>query len=673
MRYQAISISKYPDVIARFGITLIIMTLANLVYAQFPSSRDDDFNQGVRRPGEIRFDRDTSQQAIEEVQDTFGIFYFFIDNPDQIFPWQDTTLLELHQYDPTKKGQPTYSTLGNFGSAHQFLTYQPSTRQGFDVGYHQYDAYYIQPEQLQFNLIAFPFSQVAYSRGATQSDGFFKGKFSRNFSDGFRYTIQAQTIRQLGVARQYPRQRLEQAAVGTGLWWDAPSGNYDGFLYFTSNSTQTEENGGVITPPVVSDGAIGGVSPQTATVFLPDRASTRHAHKTVGYLQQLKLFQNDSIPKEGERNFTATHKIELQFNSYKFSDNFDVTSENARRAYYGDLLTDSRGIRVFIRHNMLQNTFQLSTFRKATQQKDEIATEKDRIQVGLTHKIHFVEQDGLDTVLNNLLLTGRIDFRLKNRIQLNTYGHLDFLDNRGDFRLRGDLLLNVGKIGQLSATFINQAYQPSLVQDQFYVAQRSVWNNSFKKTFETSLQGNLSLPSLKLTISGSNHLISNYIYFDTDAKPKQLDDLLNVVQISIQHQLKVGIIHFHNILTSQATNQAVFRTPNWFTKHSLFIESKLFKKVLEFQIGIDLRMNQNYLANYYQPLIGQFQLQENQEIAVYPMLDAFLNLKVNDLRFFLKTESLVNIFQPEKLYYEVAQYPYPLYYLRFGLDWRFVN
>ncbi|NJK83703.1 MAG: putative porin [Saprospiraceae bacterium] len=481
MPNQALSKSSPIFGIARFGIAIVLMTCAHLLYAQFPSSRDDDFNQGVRRPGEIRFERDTSQQEIEAVQDTFGVFYFFIDNPNQVFPWQDTTLLHLHQYDPTKKNDEAYRTLGNFGSAHQFINYQPSNRKGFDIGYHQYDAYYIQPEQLQFNLIAYPFSQVAYSKGATQSDGFFKGKFSRNFNDGFRFTIQAQTIRQLGVARQYPRQRLEQAAVGTGLWWDAPNGNYDGFLYFTSNSTQADENGGVISLPVVGDGAIGGINPQTATVFLPDGASTRHAQKTVGYLQQWKLFQNDSIIKPAERNFTATHQVEWKTSSYKFFDNFDADSEELRRAYYGDLFTDTRGLRVFIRHNTIQNTFQLSTFRKAATQSDELAAEKDRIQVGIAHHLHFIHQDGVDTTLNNLLLTGRIDFRLKNRIQLNTYGHLDFLDNRGDFQLRGDLMLDVGKIGQLSATFINQAYQPALVQDQFYVTQKQIWNNNFKK------------------------------------------------------------------------------------------------------------------------------------------------------------------------------------------------
>ncbi len=678
------------------------LTFSVTVQAQFSNRGNNDLGGGFGQ--NTGFQQDSLGDYVES-QDTFGVYYFYMDNPNEIVEVEDTSLLNFHLYDPTKNRRIDYKTLGNFGSAHQPLLYESEFRQGFDVGYHQYDLYYIKPEQLQFNVLEKPYTSVFYSQGSSQSDGMFKGKFSRNFSDGFRFTIQSSSIRQLGTAEQYPNQRVEDVAVGTGLWFDAPSENYDGFLYFTSNTTQAQENGGITTLPTSNDDAPGGNTAQTATVLLPNNTGTRYAQKSVGLLQHFELFQpkkttqrqrkkimtpsdttqvdtltqieiQKDIPPDAvkgkvrNRVFTATHKVQFDNRIFKFADNFSSTDAsviNARKAYYGDLFTDERGLRSFIRHNSLQNTLNLSTVRQSNQ------SEQDRIEVGLMHKIHILEQGGQDSTLNNLFLKGRIDFSILKQVQLRTSGHLGLLANAGDYRVKGALDLDFGKIGNLSAIFISQAYQPNLVQDQFYVTQQKVWDTNFKKTFETSIQGEYEIPTLNLSFTGAYHLINNYIYFDTLAMPQQLEAPLSIINFTAQHHLKLGILHFRNLLALQVTTQDVFRTPNWFSKHSLFMETGLFKKALEFQLGVDFKINETYFGTYYQPLIGQFQLYNQQAIEFFPALDAFLNVRIKQVRIFVKTENLGNLIQPNKLYYQTARYAYPQFFLRMGLNWIFIN
>ncbi|MEM9887729.1 MAG: putative porin [Bacteroidota bacterium] len=689
--------------------------------AQFPGDR----SQGGFNTQNAPIGGTQQSQADRDTRDTFGVYYFYADQPNLIEKLDDTTLFQFDIYNPVYQKEVQYAHLGNFGSAHQPILYETPFRQGFDVGYHQFDAYYIQPEEVQFKVLEKPFSRVFYSRGATQADGYFKGQFNRNFADGLSITIEGKTIRQLGDDRQYPNQRVEDEAVGFGMWWNAPSENYDGFLYFTSNTTSQEENGGLINVPISGDSIVlGGSASNTADVFLPSGTRTRHAHKTVGYRQYLKLIKTkkqapvpsarapnfskgnllldstrvdtipidirqkdsieianpeskttklDSIPtKSNRRAFIAVHKIQFASNNYKFFDT--QADEEGRAAYYGPLFTDSRGLRNFISWQELENSFQLSTFRSSKNQSNQQGIdESDRLEIGLTHKLHLLEQDQRDSILNNLFITGKLNFNIKNRFKLSTYAHLGLLANAGDFRLSGNLFFDVGKVGNLSIDFVNQAYEPFLIQQEFYVSQRPVWQQDLRKTISTSLTGVYELPSFNLRLSGGYHLINNFIYYDVTAAPIQAEEALNILQLNASHKFRFWKFIFQNQIAFQVTTQDFFRTPNWISYHRLYLDAKIFKGALDFQLGAELRMNDAYFANTYQPLLGQFHLQDRQEINFYPALDAFLNVKIKTVRAFLRTENLTNFLTENTFYYQVAAYAQPLFYLRFGFDWRFVN
>ncbi|MEM8525781.1 MAG: putative porin [Bacteroidota bacterium] len=678
------------------------------------------------------------ESNFQETVDTFGVFYFYANQPNGIKQLDDTTIYQFDIYDPANQESVRYANLGNFGSSHRPFYYATPFRQGFDVGYHQFDLYYIQPENVQFNILEKPFTRIFYSRGATQSDGYFKGQFSRNFADGLSFTIEGKTIRQLGESRQFPNQRVEDEAVGTGLWWNAPNEKYDAFLYFTSNSTEQEENGGIETPPIEGDAlVVGGSNSQTADVFLPNGTQTRHSHRTAGFKHYLKFTKQDTA-KNASREFTAFHKIQFQSSNFKFSDELRDTA--GRRDYYGEqLYVDRRGLRNFIRWQVLENTVQLGTFRlkgksnagvpkaavdipldtamiapirkelspvdtlnqdssslynprgarersttnaKTTAlSKEELnrivnqsIKESDRIEVGLTHKLNFLQQDLQDSIINNLFVTGRLDFRLKDRVQVKTYVHLGLLANAGDYRLSGDLFFDIGKIGKLSAQFVNQAYEPYLIQQELYVSQRPVWQQDLRKTISTSLTGSYHLPAARLRVRGGYHLVNNFVYYDTLAIPQQAENALNILQLAANHHLKLWKIHFENQIVLQATTQDFYRTPAWLSSHRLYLDATLFKKTLNFQLGGELHMNEPYSAEGYQPLVGAFHLSPNrEEVNFYPALDLFFNAKIRTMRFFVKAENVTDFLTQNYFYYQTANYAQPLFLLRFGFDWRFVN
>lgn len=233
--------------------------------------------------------------------------------------------------------------------------------------------------------------------------------------------------------------------------------------------------------------------------------------------------------------------------------------------------------------------------------------------------------------------------------------------------------MSVGKLGQLEVAAASQASEPFLIQQEFYVSQRPIWQQDLRKVIHSQIKATYTLPILNFSVTGGYHLVDNFIYYDTIATPTQTDNVLNVLQLSAQQQLQLWKFIFYNQIAFQATSQSFFRTPNWMSHHRLILEASLFRKALPFQLGLELRMNDPYFADYYQPLLGQFQLQDDQEINFYPALDVFLNLKIKTARIFVKAENLSDLFTGNDFYYQTATYAQPPVFIRFGFDWRFVN
>jgi len=640
-----------------FGIVIFSMLVIGVLTAQ-RGRTDGSF--GSELPEGVEQDSLTQADFLEE-QDTFGVYYFHPSTPTEIETFQDTFINDFHQFNPTRTNRLDYANLGVLGSAHQELIFSPVFRRGFDVGLHQFDLYYIQPDEVKFYLLEVPFSNFFFSQGAEQADTYFKGQFSRNFSGGINVSLNYNRISQLGQTNQYPHQNVTQQALGTGLWWKSSGGKYDGFLYFASNTTEQQDNGGVAQEPI-----IGGEfsSPASATVFLRE-ANTRYAHRHIGYQQHYKLF-GETTERPDKRALTVSHDARFSSSTYKFADPAPDST------YYQNLFVDERGLRMFMRTQSVQNALDISTFRLVQNDTLKVAQQRDLLRVGLVHQVNWVDQEAADTTINNLFLTGRWNFQPGDRLKLNTYAHLGLWNNAGDYRLSGDLFVDLRPAGQLRIQGINQLYSPTLQETRFYVSQRKIWDNDFSQTLSTSLAATYGLPKLGFSATGRYQLLNNYVYYDEQAIPRQIGEPVSILQLIVEQNFKLGWFHLDNILTLQNISEEVIQLPEFYSKHSLYVQGILFNNVLEFQLGVDVRLNADYFPYYYQPLVGQFILQNQQRQEFFPFLDAYASIKVDQFRFFVRGENLNNLLTGE-FYYPIAFYPQQIFYLRFGLGWRFIN
>jgi len=294
------------------------------------------------------------------------------------------------------------------------------------------------------------------------------------------------------------------------------------------------------------------------------------------------------------------------------------------------------------------------------------------LEIGISHTFTKLQQEPIDSNINNAFLFGKIEFTPSKRLKIKTYGHFGVLKQIGDYYLRGDFLWDSKKLGKLEFSLTNQLYTPSLLQRQFYVTSQKVWFNNFKKVFENSLSASYAIPKFKTDLTVNYHLIDNYIYDDQLAQPKQLSSGLNIFQLIVNNQIDVGRFHLQNSVYFQKATAPVdvIRFPEIYSIHRLYMDLKLFR-VMESQFGGEVRLNTPYSPDNFQPLTSQFFLQDT-EVPFYPIVDVFFNFRIQQFRFFIIGENLLHFTTPD-FHYNIYSYPIPDFQVRFGFRWLFLD
>lgn len=643
----------------KYGLLMALAAFATALSAQRPTGSIPTSGPTLGGPAQAN-----NQQKEDEVPDTVGLHVFYADRPELERPYSDSLFDNyFHQYDPARQRKIDLLSTGNLGGATRHAAYEPVFRRALDIGFHQYDIYHIPAAAAPFYRLQKAYTNLAYYLQGEQADSYLTAQFARNFAKGTHFSIDYKRLSQIGNQNQYPQQHSRQTALTAGLWTHSAKGRYNGFFVFASNTSEQEDNGGLLQEPQSIDGR--PLSPANSTIFLND-AQTRYSFRELSYTQHWRIGGGTDSTGLTRRTFPFMHRINWFDGQYKFFDR-EPASGTEFYARFPNLLTDERGLRYFVRHRKLENTVQLATSRKGRQGGSDL------LEVALIHTLNLVHLEPLDTVVNNLFLSGRMVVNPRPVLRFEAQAHLGLLGNAGDYRVQAGLTLDLPKTGSLYVQFLNQLYSPTLVQHRFFISQREVWNNAFAKTLETGLSATLRVKPLRTEVSGAYYLINNLVYFDTLAMPRQTGVPVSVLQLTLHQNLSLWKFHLDNTVVFQTASEPVIRLPQIFSKHSLYYEGLWFKKVMLLRTGFDLRYNTAWMADYYNPVVGQFHLQQRQEAAFYPAVDWFLSIRRGDLRAYVKWEGLEKLLLDDRYYYQSAFYALRFPGVRIGLKWLLVD
>ncbi|MFY7988564.1 MAG: putative porin [Flavobacterium sp.] len=204
------------------------------------------------------------------------------------------------------------------------------------------------------------------------------------------------------------------------------------------------------------------------------------------------------------------------------------------------------------------------------------------------------------------------------------------------------------------------------------------WYNNFKN--EKLNQFEFSAQTKWLNVSATYKVLNDYLFFDNQTndisslivKPVQYDKTINYFSVKVNKEIKFWKFALDNTILYQSVEQSndILNVPQLVTRNTLYFTDHVFKKAMLLQTGVTFQYFTKYYANDYNPLIGEFYVQNEKKIGDFPMLDFFINARVKQTRIFLKAEHFNSAWTGYD-FYSAPNYPYRDFIVRFGLVWNF--
>ena len=222
-----------------------------------------------------------------------------------------------------------------------------------------------------------------------------------------------------------------------------------------------------------------------------------------------------------------------------------------------------------------------------------------------------------------------------------------------------------------------------------YHARHLWWENDLDKTIHTRIMGTLSFPKTRTKLRVAVDEIKNYTYFlqsyditkeglrtGVMVTPMQESGGINLLTAQLEQNFRLGILNWENQFTYQhSSKESVLPVPAFNAYTNLYIKFKVVK-VLNVDLGADMRYFTSYEAPDYSPYMGQYTVQGNGEnnvkIGNYPIVNVYANVHIKHTRFFVMM-SHINAGQGDKNYFFAPHYPMNERVFRIGVSWNFFN
>ncbi len=582
------------------------------------------------------------------------------------------TIKKLYSFNYLRKDTFGLLPFSNEGGTYTTLQYSltdfsPLPEFGFKAKHFDF----LEANQIRYASVATPVTEL-YSKTVMSQGQSVDAFITVNTSPEFNFSIAYRGLRSLG---KYINQTASNGNFRFTASYNTKNKRYFANSHFTSQDISNGENGGITTPQDFESGNTEYTNRQRLEVYLTDAKS---------YLKGNRLFLDHSFrinSKNGNNNLYVTHQFNYENKNFVYSQEKVQSAVGATLVNrFGDSYKTA-GIYDQTLYNKMYNKLGL-VYENTTLGKFQFFAED------FTNNYYYHQVLILDAITIPAALNIRID---------NVGGQYEYQKNKWTGKFIYSRSLTNQNLSNLDAkmqydwsdkTQLFFRYQNinKLPNNNYNLYQSSYvsynWSNDFKNEKINSISANAKTPWIDASLQFST--LNDHLYFAnvTTADrialnqqiiaPKQYSGTINYVSAKVNKEFKFGRFALDNSILYQKTSQnnMILNVPEIVTRNTLYYSNDMFHKALYFQTGVTFSYFTNYYANDYNPVIGEFFVQDKKQIGNYPNFDLFFNGKIQRTRIYLIAEHCNSSLSGNN-FYSAPNNPYRDFTIRFGLVWNF--
>ena len=582
---------------------------------------------------------------------------------DTIIVDTSLTINKFHKINYLRKDNFELIPFSNTGHTYNDLSYSVDKVKLFpSFGSRAKHFSYMEIEDVNYYDMPTPFTELMY-RSAFEQGQLLDALYSVNTSRNFNFTISRKGLRSLG---NYQHFLSSSSNFRFSTNYNSENKRYMLRTHYVSQKLFAEQNGGIRDQDII-DFENGTDQFLDRSVFDP------YFENADNELVGRRYYVDHSYNLSKKTDSIISNMLSIG-NTISYEKRFYKFNQSSANEYFGESynfsgIDDKSRLRSFL--------FKIDADYKTKNLGD--------FNLGLeynNHKYNFGNIDSLNIsgVPDGIKHSGMTIYgsysKRTNKFNINANFSSSISEDISGNSLYGNLSYKLNDdidiMGNISISSHQPNYNFSLFKSN-YISYN--WENSFENI--ENREFNLEFKSNKYFNLSLDYIgIKNYTYFTKDnlnaVKPFQYSDNINLIKLRVSREFSINKFFFDNQIQYQKISNAsgVLNVPEIIARNSIYYSSHLLDKALFLQTGFSISYFSKFYMNSYDPLLSEFYVQNSKKIGGFPLIDFFINAKIQQTRLYFKLEHFNSSFTGYN-FYSAPNYPYRDFSFRFGLVWNF--
>lgn len=577
------------------------------------------------------------------------------------------TLNKYYKFNYLRKDNFELLPFSNTGVAYNNLSFDPVNSTNPEMGAMNKLISYDKSEDVVYYDLPTPFTELMF-RSVFEQGQLLDAVYSVNTSRHFNFSISRKGLRSLG---NYQNFISDNSNFRFTTNYHSKSGKYFLRTHYNNQKLFSEQNGGIADVDI-SNFENGVNQFLDRGVFDPNFENAHN--ELIGkrfYIDQIYKFDRiDSINKNKIQIFNSVLYEEKQ---YKFQQN--SSDDFFGTAFSSQEINDKIFLTSLNFDTGLNYNSSLGHFKFGISFRDEKYSLRN-FEIG-----EFIDSSQKITSSRVNLLANFSKELKKTTLSFETNNYL--LGNSQSNLFKSDIKMDLKNDYQLSFNFLF-TNKPTNYNHRLYSSNyiNYNWNNDFKN-IKTKLIGldlklrkfsNISIDYVKVNnLTQFEKIINENLGGETTHSifPIQSDGNLELIKVKFSRKINFGKFSVDSkLLIQKSLADDIINLPEIISRNTIYYSSDMFKKALFLQTGLGFKYFSKFYMNGYDPLLAELYIQKNKEIGDFPLIDFFINAKIQQTRLYFKFEHF-NSSLTGYNYYSAPNYPYRDFSFRFGLVWNF--